>query len=244
MLFNKSCFAADLSKYDVIILDPPFEMWGEVADKILKKTTPSQTVVCVSNFQNMFAIYETLGKPRVEIIWTFPNGKWVSHSMPQLAHENVWIYGRTNESYLGMQNSNKSTVKTSSIGRWGDGTKVSTKPRVRKQINTHIHAPRVSDKHLGRWVKPPLLARTLIEYTCVDECQVLDAFAGVGGFSCILDEYLVSFDAYETNEETYTSLTHRLSTPHMFKKRIVASDIKDDSILDMFNCNQTAEPGG
>jgi hypothetical protein len=218
----------------VIILDPPFEMWEDVASRILSKVTKRQTVVCVSNFQNMFSIYEIMGKPRVEIIWAFPNGKWVSHKIPQLAHENIWIYGKTNESYLGGQNDSKSVVKTSSVGRWSDGRKVNTKPRTRKQINTFINTPRISEDGIGMWIKPPALARTLVEYACWDGCRVLDAFAGAGGFSCILDEYDLKFDAYEKDAGICTALRHKLSVPQLFKKSIVNAKVKEDPTSDMF----------
>lgn len=204
---NESCYDEEIEEYDVIFLDPPFKAWNDVSDKILSRVDLSrQTVVCISNFQNVWPIYKAMGTPRIEIVWFFDNGKWVCHDMPQLCHENIWIYGRTHHAYLGPPNKNVPVFKKSSIGKWSSGERILTKPRTMAQLKTVIVRSRISEDCIGKWIKPVEVVRPLVELCCRDGDRVLDAFAGAGGISSVLSEYDLVIDAYEIDGECFDFL--------------------------------------
>lgn len=222
-IINKSAFLADISQYDVLFIDPPFELFKEVSNDILPKIKKNQRVVIITNFQNREYITNILGTPRIELIWCFNNGSWVSHKMPQLCHENILIYGDTNDCYKGSENDiEKDTFKTSSIGRWSNGEKVKVNHREKKQLKTFI----VANKN--GWKKPAELIRPIIEMVCYNNAHVLDMFGGEGGILDILLDYNLSVDCYEIKESLCNELNNICTQPRLFKLDIDINDkIKD-----------------
>ena len=225
MIFNASCLDADLSKYDVIFADPPFEIWKDISEYFKKFDLSKKRIVCITNFQNREYITNVLGTPRIEMIWHFSNGAWVSHNMPQLCHENILIYGGTNEFYIGEENTYRESFKKSSIGRWTNGEKIKVKNRDKLQIQSVIYCPKNKKDGYG---KPSKLMRPIVEAVCFNKCKVIDMFGGQGGILKVLLDYDIDADSFEIDQKSFEKLELIYNSSRLFKKPLAEKGkIKD-----------------
>tara|TARA_X000001388_G_scaffold68648_1_gene56600 strand:- start:495 stop:1181 length:687 start_codon:yes stop_codon:yes gene_type:complete len=162
------------TKYDFLFLDPPFDIYKDIQ-------LPSfNSCVAFTNWQNRGFVTNQLGEPRIEMIWHFEDGRWVSHNMPRITHENILIYGDTGNADVGNKNSlHGSKIKkgTSSIGKSKLGKRV-YEPKQRKQLNSVLCYPRNVSSDLGVWSKPTNLIFNILEF--VGQNNVIDPFMGSG----------------------------------------------------------------
>jgi hypothetical protein len=145
------------------------------------------TIAAFTNWQNREKVTERFGTPRIEFIWHFEDGRWVSPSMPRITHEAILIYGKTGPADIGERNPRAGvSVKkgNGSIGKDDMGERTYT-PKGRRQLNSVLCYPRNVGSELGVWAKPvPLM---------IDICGLLpgetivDPYMGSGttGIACI-----------------------------------------------------------
>jgi len=167
-------------EFDVVVYDPPFNIW----DKMPKDLVRGKTTVCFTNPKNRRFVEDIFGPPRVEVIWNFNDGRWVSNKMPRHTHEIIYIYGELrNDCYVGEYNVNTEEVKKgkSSIGKWTGGDRV-YKPRERKMLNSVINSPRIVGKKFGVWGKPDGIVVPIMDWLCSEGDSVFDPFCGSGSF--------------------------------------------------------------
>lgn len=160
----------------LVIADPPFDIWTDVVDGVA--ALQCRSLVAFVNWQNRSAL-ERLGRPRAELVWTFADGRWVSHNLPRLTHETILVYGETGDAYVGRPMSHVPPQRkgAGSVGRdrMPERTWV---PRPRAQLDSTLAYPR--DVASGTWSKPLPLLEQLIEWLCPVGGVVLDPFTGSG----------------------------------------------------------------
>ncbi len=170
-----------LDSAKVLILDPPFNIWGDV------EIPEAPTIVAFTNWQNRHSITNQIGEPRIEMIWHFKDGRWVSPNMPRLTHESILIYGETSDASIGEKNKNvgeKIKKGKGSIGKDVLDNRVYV-PKQRKQLNSVLCYPRSVSSDLGVWSKPLPLMNNIIEF--MPDGLLIDPFMGSGTtiISCI-----------------------------------------------------------
>jgi site-specific DNA-methyltransferase (adenine-specific) len=166
--------AGILPTADVLVMDPPFDEW-----KTVEAVIDGQTVIAFTTWQHRDAVTALYGRPRAELVWTFADGRWVSHELPRITHETILVFGKTGSAYVGAVTEQRPTSKgKSSIGRDSLGPRTYT-PHDRKSIDSVLSFPRNVSAPLGVWSKPlPLMAR-LIEWVATGPL-LIDPFAGSG----------------------------------------------------------------
>ena len=209
-LWNMDCVDMydELSKIPAIILDPPFDKWASTP------WFPNETKVCFVNPQNRDQVTAKYGKPRVELVWYFKDGRWTSHKLPRTTHEYILVYGPTGESYVGEHNIDRTPQKKGkgSVGKDSLPEREYI-PRERKALNSVLEYPRNVRGDMGCWGKPVPLMRNLLEWIGVE--KVADPFAG--GCSTAIAAISLGIDvlACEIDQKTCESATKRLSQIEM-----------------------------
>ena len=173
---------SELDSKEIIIFDPPFNIWSEV------KIPKAKSIVAFTNWQNRQSITKQIGEPRIEMIWHFQDGRWVSPNMPRLTHESILIYGETANASVGEKNNNigkKIKKGKGSIGKDVFENRVYV-PKQRKQLNSVLCYPRAVSSDLGVWSKPLPLMSNIIEF--MPDGLLIDPFMGSGttGVACAM----------------------------------------------------------
>ena len=180
VIYNADCrdVLPTLERCETVIADPPYDKWSEFADIIAGLDTDS--LVAFTSFQHRLSIEGRMGRPKTEIIWHFPDGRWVSHSLPRLTHTSILVYGHHFEdAYVGEANETTEPQHKGrgSIGKTEMGWRV-YRPRPRKLLNSVLTVPRtVSD---GVWSKPMAVMLPLLEWLGRNGETILDPFMGSG----------------------------------------------------------------
>ena len=208
-LLNTSYLNSNPDKeYDLAVYDPPFDMWKDVTLKVKAKT-----YLCFTNFQNRHHIQNLFGNPKVEMIWHFKDGRWVSHKMPRLTHEHILIYGvLKNDAYTGEIVQDRTPQKKGKGCICRDknlGDRV-YQPRERKMLNSVIEVPRNVKKELGVWGKPEQLLTPLMEWLTSDGDTVWDGFAGSGTIGVIAKKLHLSYNGFEIDQDTFMKALIRI----------------------------------
>lgn len=174
-IYNTDFRNLNVSPY-LVIADPPFNIWHDVAESVSQIDTKSTALF--TNWQNRNAL-EVFGKPRAELVWVFSDGRWVSHSLPRITHETILVYGLTGYAYVGrsMAGIKPQNKSYGSVGK-DKMAKRDWVPRERALINSHIAYPR--NVHTGVWTKPLPLMKQLVEWLCPEGETVFDPFMGSG----------------------------------------------------------------
>jgi hypothetical protein len=173
---DAAAIAPDLPRPDLLILDPPFAAWPEVP-KI-----PATTTLAFTNLASRAAVEALLGWPRSEIVWHFPDGRFVSHSLPLVTHETILIYGPTGSAYVGerQREARPRRKQTHSTMARTANPRPAYVPRERRALDSVLTiAQRPGTAPLGRWSKPEPLLRVLIEFAATGPL-VLDPYMGAG----------------------------------------------------------------
>lgn len=161
----------------LLVADPPFDMWADLAGIVAD--FGSRSLAAFASYQHRHHIERRLGPPRVELVWTYRDGRWVSHLLPRLCHTSILIYGASGEAYVGDQVADRRPQRkgAGSVGRDVMATHI-YRPRERKILNTVIEAPRtVAD---GVWAKPLAVVAPLVEWLTEPGGLVIDPFMGFG----------------------------------------------------------------
>lgn len=163
----------DLPQPSLLVLDPPFDLWGEVP------LVQADTTIAFTTWQHRHHVEALLGRPRAELIWSFDDGRWVSHQLPRITHETILVYGATGSAYVGELTDGIPVRKGhGSVGRDTYATRTYV-PRDRKAISSVLAFPRDVGSPLGVWSKPLPLIQRLVEW-CGTGDTVLDPYTGSG----------------------------------------------------------------
>ena len=190
-----------IKNYELLILDPPFDQWGKVPK------FNNKTIICFTNFQNREKITNIYGTPKIELIWHFKDGRWVSNNFPRLTHENILIYGKTDNAFVG--EINKNTPMKKGKGHIGK-TKMKERiyyPKEKKQLNSVLEYPR--NVQTGVWVKPKLLINDLINF--INPLSVCDCFMGSGVTGEICAEYCINYLGIEKDKTIFLNTKNKLN---------------------------------
>lgn len=186
-----------LPKADLLILDPPFDEWKKFPE------FKAKTIVAFTNYQNRQQVIKKYGKPRCELIWHFKDGRWVSHKLPRITHENILIYGKTGKAYVGEINNLKSQRKgRGSIGRHKMEQRTYV-PRKRKQLNSVLEYPQHVGNPFGIWAKPLDLMKILIEWLSEEGDYIIDCFMGSGTTAVACQQLNRTYTGIEINPDHY-----------------------------------------
>jgi len=168
-----------LDPSDLIVMDPPFDMWRTVRSIFEKGRREKETVICFTSPKHRGAVEDIYGTPRYELIWHFDDGRWVSAKGPRITHENIMVYGETGPADVGERIVDRRPVKKGkgSIGKDVTEDRV-YKPRLHKHLDSVLHYPRNVSAPLGVWSKPLPLMSTLIKW--VNPRSIVDPFMGSG----------------------------------------------------------------
>ncbi|MGB1611456.1 MAG: DNA methyltransferase [Flavobacteriaceae bacterium] len=164
---------------DIAVYDPPFDIWKDV-----EIVTNAKTTICFTNHKNRKFVEQKLGYPKIELIWHFKDGRWVSHKHPRHTHEYIMVYGDiANECYVGDLVENRTPVNKGfgCVGRDKLAKRVYT-PRERKMLNSVIEIPRNVGKTMGVWGKPKKLVDQILDWLGYENAVLWDGFAGSGVF--------------------------------------------------------------
>ncbi len=160
-----------LARPGLLVLDPPFDVWESV------RATEADTVIAFTSWQHRRHVEALYGIPRTELVWSFDDGRWVSHNLPRITHETILVYGATGSVYVGDRTDGIARNKGAGhVGRtlMPERTYI---PRDRKALGSVLAFPR--DVSTGVWTKPLPLVQRLIEWTWSDG-YILDPYAGSG----------------------------------------------------------------
>jgi len=162
---------------DLLLADPPFDQWTDFIPLIASRK--DGTIACFTSWQHRIPIETAMGKPKAEIIWHFPDGRWVSHQLPRITHSSILIYGKTYDAFVGepVDDMTPQNKGRGSVGKDKLGERI-YEPRERKMLNSVIIAPR--NVHRGLWSKPDAVLRPIIEWLSPEGGTVIDAFMGAG----------------------------------------------------------------
>tara|TARA_R100000231_G_scaffold20736_1_gene20274 strand:+ start:21 stop:731 length:711 start_codon:yes stop_codon:yes gene_type:complete len=161
-----------LKNSDLVIYDPPFELWKHL------KLNHAKTTIAFCSPKSRHDVENCLGKPRTELVWHFADGRWVSNNLPRITHDYIYIYGKTSTADVGeYQYCQPQNKGLSAIGKDVLGKRY-YKPKARKHLNSVQILPRNMSNPLGSWGKPCNLIKTLIEW--IKPQSVLDPFMGSG----------------------------------------------------------------
>ena len=162
--------------FDLVVLDPPFDIWHQVDLSPSVKDIPTR--LAFTNPQNRSSVEDIFGHPRYELVWHFADGRWVSHTGPRFTHELILQYGPTGDAYVGpINNAQPQRKGRGAVGRDSLPDRM-YHPRSRKQLDSVLHYPRNVSNSMGVWGKPLALIATLLEWT--DCGTILDPFMGSG----------------------------------------------------------------
>ena len=189
-------------EFDLLFMDPPFEIWQEIDVSLLPQ---HKTMIRFTNPVRRYDVYEHFGKPRWELIWHFPDGRWVSHNGPRAHHEIILVYGETGEAYVGEPNEDM-TPRKPYRGTWGG--EVQYVPRERKLLTSVLTYPRFNPSNPGQ-CKPEALMRVLLEW--IRPKTILDPFMGSGTTLKIAKEMNAQCIGIETEEEKCAHAVMRLA---------------------------------
>jgi hypothetical protein len=202
-IYNTHCgLLDDTSGFDVVVMDPPFQDWG---------TSPvffGETTFCFTNPQNRRFVDERFGAPRCEVVWFFRDGRWVSHRLPRITHEYIYVYGKTGNAYVGDKNDLKPCKKgRGCVGsdRLEERTYV---PRERRQLNSVMEFPRTGGD-IGVWTKPLELMVRLVEWAGGD--TLFDPYCGSGTSLVAASRFGMRCVGVEIDEECCEIAAKRLS---------------------------------
>lgn len=167
----------DLPPADLLLADPPFDKWQDFIQVIAHRR--DKTIACFTSWQHRIPIETVMGRPKAEIVWHFPDGRWVSHQLPRITHSSILIYGKTYDAFVGelVNDMTPQNKGRGSVGRDRLPERM-YRPRERKMLNSVIVAPR--NVHQGVWSKPDAVLRPIIEWLSPEGGVVIDAFMGAG----------------------------------------------------------------
>jgi site-specific DNA-methyltransferase (adenine-specific) len=162
---------------DLLIMDPPFDMWHKV-----DKAPKANTVAAFTNMNSRRHVEDVFGRPRAELVWVFGEGRWVSKTLPRITHETILVFGRTGDALVGERVVDRKNVSKghSSIGRWVGEERRIYKPGERKMLNSHLSFPRRMASGFTSWAKPEEVMDRLIEWLCPVGGLVIDPYCGSG----------------------------------------------------------------
>ena len=177
-IYNADCrdVLPTLDKVDLIICDPPFNIWKTITLKLPE----AKSIIAFTNPQNREYTDAILGKPKTELVWYFEDGRWVSHSLPRITHEYIYLYGQCGDAFVGSanpQHGQRIDKGKGSVGRdvYPERTYI---PRSHKQLNSVLTYPKNVSSDLGVWSKPLPMMKTLMQW--VGGQTILDPFMGSG----------------------------------------------------------------
>jgi site-specific DNA-methyltransferase (adenine-specific) len=188
--------ALTIDRPDLLILDPPFDLWPHV------EHIDAKTVLAFTNWQHRLFPETLYGRPRTEVIWHFLDGRWVSHNLPITTHETILVFGSLNEMYVGEAQEQKPQriAPHRHLQRMKTPRTVYV-PKPRRALDSVLKFPQNSGTEgLGRWSKPLGLMRQLIEWAATGPL-VLDPFMGGGTTLRIAKELGLSAIGIEIEEE-------------------------------------------
>jgi len=164
-----------------LVADPPYDAWDEISLPF-----ENDTVLAFTNYQNRMACEAAIDrKLRAELVWHFPDGRWVSPKLPRQTHANVLVFGQTGNADVGERQCKPVQRKgQSAIGTWKqDGRIYDPKPRA--HIPSVITLPRNMSNAAGGFGKPVELLEMLLRWA--DGDSVCDPFMGSGttGVACV-----------------------------------------------------------
>jgi len=190
---------------DIVILDPPFDKWKEVSQYDYK------TLIAFTNFQNREHVTNMYGTPRVELIWHFKDGRWVSNNFPRLNHESILIYGELGNSFVGEYNKDRKPQKKGKgcIGKDKNLGNRIYKPKERKMLSSVLEYPRNMRSKLGTWSKPETLIRNLLEWLAKDGDRIYDPYMGSGTVRVIARELGLKYFGVEINQKHFEIASNR-----------------------------------
>jgi hypothetical protein len=165
---------ATVPSVDLVVADPPFDEWARL------ELPAHETLMCFTNWQNRHKVTDQFGNPRIEIIWHFADGRWVSPNMPRITHESILIFGTTGDAAVGDRNpdAGRSVSKGySSLGKDKIEGRIYT-PKQRRHLDSVQTFPRNVSGPLGVWTKPIALMERLVEFSGAR--AILDPFMGSG----------------------------------------------------------------
>jgi len=195
--------------FDLVILDPNFEIWHEILNNIdfskliakgylLTFSRQPYTTEIMNCFSKTFRFAD-------EIIWHDPQPIWVSNNLPLRVHENILVFRKGNKKmncFVGDINLNKEKKKgKTKISSWSDNKERIYKPRSRKMITSLLTFPRNLKEKLGRWKKPEKLFETLISAYSNENEIVLDCFMGAGTTAIVCENLNRKWIGIEANKE-------------------------------------------
>ena len=184
-------------EHDFLFLDPPFNIYKTI------KFPNSDVTLAFTNWQNRGHVTAKLGEPRIEMIWHFADGRWVSSNMPRLTHESILIYGKTGDANVGVKNNLHGEVfqkGVTAIGKDKLGQRI-YQPKSRKQLNSVLMYPRNVGSELGVWSKPVDLLYTLFEF--IDQPSVFDPFMGSATAAIAAIKLEMSYVGVEKEVKTF-----------------------------------------
>ena len=216
-LVNADCrdVLPKIKKADCIYLDPPFDVWSDVA------LPQWDSLFCFTNFQNREAVTNQFGTPRCEVIWHFPDGRWVSNKLPLLCHENILLYGKTQTADVGEAHPKAGLEIKKGKSHIGSDNNLGERRYVakdRKHITTVFTHPRMCREYLGTWTKPLPLLTPLIEW-CAPK-TLLDPYMGSAGAAVVCQQLGIAYLGIEVNSENFEIACKRvedaLNQPDLF----------------------------
>jgi hypothetical protein len=171
----------DLPAPDVLILDPPFDLWADVP------RIEATTVFAFTNLPHRAYPCAMYGQPRAEVIWHYREGRWVSHKLPLVCHTTILVFGPTGQVYVGDEQDTtpryvgRQTPTDLAAARGSRAGMVTPRsiytPRARRALVSVIEAPaRVAS--VGRFAKPEAVIRPLVEWAAGR--TLLDPYCGAG----------------------------------------------------------------
>jgi hypothetical protein len=212
-----------IAKTDAVVLDPPFEMWGQFDAPV------ADTTIAFCAPPSRREVERLLGSPRAEIVWHFEDGRWVSPTLPRVTHDYIYVYGKTGDADVGEAQEEITQRKgKSSIGRDVLGDRVYT-AKARKHLNSVQIFPRNMSGPLGAWGKPEPLMYRLIEWSGAK--TVLDPFMGGGTTGAVCARLGVRFVGVESNPEHFEISCKRIaaaySQPDLFIAEKISKPIQE-----------------
>lgn len=225
-LINADCreVLPKITRADCVYLDPPFDVWSEI------ELPKWETMFCFTNFQNREVVTNQFGTPRCEIIWHFPDGRWVSNKLPLLCHENILLYGMTGAADVGEKHpmAGKEIKKGKShIGSDDDLGERRYVAKERKHLTTVFNHPRMCREYLGTWTKPLQILTPIIEW-CAPR-TLLDPYMGSAGAAVVCQKLGIAYLGIEYDAEHFDIACKRveagLDEPDLF-----APDVCPDAI--------------
>ena len=164
-----------------LVADPPYDGWADV-----RLPFANDTVVAFTNYQNRQSCEAAINRRlRTELVWHFPDGRWVSAKLPRQTHASVLVFGETGNADAGEKQCKPLQRKgQSAIGTWKqDGRIYDPKPRA--HIPSVITLPRNMSNAAGGFGKPVGLMEVLLRWA--GGISVCDPFMGSGttGVACV-----------------------------------------------------------